>query len=395
MFSATEEGDFFKGISTEDVTDIGHEFRMALHTKRNGGTTFTDRGGSSSLNRAGAQGYDRSTWTWKNIHQTIMIEEDSAVTSKSNTASLVNQVDAEMRGALADIMNQINRAMWMNGDGIISGVQSAGPSKTVTLEAKDGYSALRRDYLFVGQQVDIGTLANPTALTRDEIVNVDWSTPTAPTITLKTNAITTVAGTHFISNAQSRTGSDSLEPNGMRNLVKNGDTTVVGGIDPATNPWWKPVYFDTTNTVPTIAVLRRMAMEVRQRANGKKLIGMGSIFQIDKIKEQAEAQVRWVKGIGGDIKYGAQTEYPEIYGVTFRDFRSAPDTDLYIGAVDTLQLVSDGAPRWPNQLGLTNTGPLQWVPSTTRFEAKLSCRRELTLRDRRPWAAMRNLAQPS
>jgi hypothetical protein len=136
-------------------------------------------------------------------------------------------------GVRNDLKMDIARQTYGTGDGKITtcGVTSA--SNTVVLVNAE---AIIKGELYVGQQVDIGTIAAPTTIAGG--VNITDYSIANGTITVDGAAVTTT-GSHFVFRAGNNGASTTAEMAGLRQLVPQAANTV-GGINAAGagNAYW-------------------------------------------------------------------------------------------------------------------------------------------------------------
>src|ERR1700759_1623481 len=114
-----QENRFWDKIKKTDRYTIGEEARVVLHDRRNGGTTNLPPGGGT-LNEAGQQGFRKAGFKYKNIHQQVAIQGEAIDGTKGDANAIVEAVDVEISGAVADMSRQLTRQAYLNGDSLIA-----------------------------------------------------------------------------------------------------------------------------------------------------------------------------------------------------------------------------------------------------------------------------------
>ena len=219
-------------LEARDQEIFGKEAYVPLHVQRSGG--IGARAELGALPTASNQGYNKAVYdlTWQ--YGIVQVSGPSMAKTASEAGSFLQALKSELDGIRNDLQIDIARQLYGNGDAIIATCGSSGPSTTVTLANAE---ALRKGFLYIGQIVDIGTVANPTSITSAAtITGVNLATPS---ITI--SASVTVTGANFVFRSGSAGAGSNFEMNGLQNLVTSGSANVVGGIDSsqAANQFWQ------------------------------------------------------------------------------------------------------------------------------------------------------------
>lgn len=363
---------------------LGEVARVVIHNQRNAGTTFLPDGGGT-LNTAGQQGINKAEYNYKHQHQQIAVQEDVLESTASNAEAVAEVLDVEVTGATNDLRKQLTRCLFGNGDAIVSRTrtQSGAASATIDLNAVDGYNALNRGWLFVGLPVDVGTSASEASLIDGEaIVSVVKST-TVPSITV-TSTINTNSSTDFVSVKNSRSGTTSYEPNGLRNIVST--SASLGGL--ATSiPQWSASSVDTTSQPLTISLILQQDQAIKQADGGTVDFYLTGLKQERKLYEQLQTQVRFPSD--GAIAAG-KVEAPSWNGKTIMAHNDCPDEDFYAGVKKHLFIVASDKPFWQSK----HTGGkiLEWVQGTSSYGAKLAYHFNLATDRRNSFARLGGLS---
>ena len=344
---------------------IGKKAVVPIHSGRSGGTTVTSNAGSSALNPADAQKVARAEYNIAYNWQQISIQTGALNEAHGGNSAATDALALEVTGAVSDLRKQVLRQFVGNGDALIALCAIGGASTTVNLAASGyGYDAIVRGQLYPGQTIDIGTTANETSIAADRQITAVSQSATAPTITISGAAVTTDA-THYISLANSRSGTTSYESAGLRNIAGSA-TASLGGLSPSTSPYWKPASVDTTTTDLSLDLLLDMQTAVAQVTGDKgKPVLVTSYKQRQNLYAMLQQQVRF----STDDKVGAGNVRKAFWGdVEIMALADIPDRELYMLSLSDLLLVTGkhGKPQFVSELEGTNKG-LGWVPGTTSF----------------------------
>lgn len=170
--------------------------------------------------------------------------------AKGDPGSFIDGLEGEMK-ITNDVMRDVNRQLFGTSNGVIATCGVTGASTTVVLAAATTTQQMR--HLYVGRQIDIGTVANPIFRAQNRnITAVSLASP--PTITISGAAVTT-AGTDFVFNtgsggASTNTGlpgDGQFEMTGLQTIVST--TAILHTIDPSTTTAWRAQVYSNAGTL--------------------------------------------------------------------------------------------------------------------------------------------------
>ena len=179
---------------------VGLQANVPLHTARSSGIGARPELGT--LPTAGAQAYQKAVYDLKYLYGTIQVSGPSIQKSKNTSGAFLEAYKSELDGIKDDLMNDLARQFYGNGDGVIAVCGASGPSTTVTLASAE---PIRQGFLYVGQSVDIGTTADPDTLAAATVItDINESTPS---ITVGTSV--TVTGANRVYAAGNTSATDA------------------------------------------------------------------------------------------------------------------------------------------------------------------------------------------
>lgn len=249
-------------IEKNQEDSVGTEAVLSLHVSRNSGVGARADGGA--LPTAGNQGYVKSTIPLRRNYGSIRITGPVIRAMKSDAGSWTRAVESESKGIVTDLKRDVNRQVNGQSTGQIITCGASGPSATVQLATGTAVKYAMRQ-LYVGQFVDIGTVASPTSIASNrKITAVDRVNNT---ITIS-GANVTVTSANFVFNTGSGgSGASQVELTGLQTIVKASGT--LQGVDPATYDSWVS-YSDSnggTTRTPTDTLWEK-AMDEANIASG-------------------------------------------------------------------------------------------------------------------------------
>lgn len=368
------ETPFLSKIEKTDKYSIGELGRSVLHVSRNGGYTALPAGGGT-LNTAGNQGYNKVEYTYTHHHQPIRLNGDVIDQTASNPLSVANALDEEVSGALTDLRRALQRQLFLNGDALIARCK-ASDTNDVDLNYS-GEEAIARGWIYVGQQVDVGTTAN-------EVVISDGITVTATTSDSFTGSGGNVTGegtTHYVSHKDSRAATTSYEMNGLRNIVSQ--TASLGGLDPASVSIWSAAGNTTTSQPLTLSLMLQQDQAIHQKTGKKADFVLTGLKQERKFYELLQQQVRFSGD--GSIAAGAQ-ESPRWNNMEIISDPDCWDGDMYFGQLKHIFILQASKPYWQNKH--TGGNPIVWVQGTDDYVGKLTYRLQLGVRRRNAFSRL-------
>ena len=371
-----QENPFLDQIQKQTRYTPGEVARVVIHTQRGGGFTVLPDGGGT-LNTAGNQGIAKAEYDMTHQHMPIAIQGDVIDSASTNAQTVADVEEAHVSGALNDLRKQLTRQLFGNGDALI-GVCRASSSTDVDLNTTTGAEILKRGWLHVGAQIDVGTTANEVLRQDGETITAIDRTNVAVTTTSNEAAEDT---SDYVSMKNSRSGTTSYEANGLRNIVSASAT--LGGLTVAAEDQWAAANVDTTSQALTISLILQQIQEVAQRG-GKADFILTGLKQQRKLYEQLQQQVRFSGDSG--LQAGAT---PSWNGVALHAHPDCWDEDLYVGIMKHLFPVATAKPQWQNNV--TGGEILTWAQGTDSYVAKLTYRFNLACDRRNVFARLGGL----
>jgi hypothetical protein len=370
---------FLNDIERTDKHTVGEYVNLPLETYRNGGFSVTGTGGSSSLNAAGAVGVAQAQYGLAFNYQQVKLDHPAMATSIGNSNAVANILDTELEGASSNMRTQITRQCYGDQTALITACTTSGGSTVVPLNLVTGYDALIRGQLEIGMTVDIGTTANEVSLVADTPISAVSISPTAPTITVGTSI--TTGTTHFVSVANARVATASVEMNGLGNIISG--SAALGGIA-ASNRWLS--YVDSTTTDLTLDSMLAVQEQVQQfggnvKTGAKVLMGFK---QGRRFYSQFQNQVRFQNDSAISVGNTAPITWN---GMTITQDPDCPSTKVFWVQSSNLKLVASPlGVHWANEF--TGGQKISWAQSTTQFVGLLAYPLNLAANRRNTFAAM-------
>jgi hypothetical protein len=356
-----EENRFLDKLKKTSRYTIGEVARVPLHVSRNGGFTSLPYGGGA-LNAAGNQGYNKAEFGYTNHHQQVAIQGDVMDSTQGKGNAIVEAADEEIMRALNDMNRQLTRMSYMDGTARISKCRTSS-SNNIDLNTTEGKVAIERGWFFVNQPIDVGTAASEASIVDNKLITAIDETNFALTIS---ENVTTEGTTHYVSQANARSGETSFEMNGLRNVIS--ETSTLGGLAPATENQWKSTVNSTTTTL-TINALLEAQQKIRQKRGKTPNFFLTGLKQQRKFYELLEQQVRYSSdgGLVAGNDESARWGNMEIFADP-----DCPDEDLYMGHFDHIFIVALSEPYWQNKY--TGGEKLAWLQGFDAYGGKLSYR---------------------
>lgn len=307
--------------------------------------------------------------------------------AQGDIGSFIDALEGEMN-ITNDSMRDVNRQIYGTSNGVIVQCGITGASTTVVLA-----TATRADfatYLYVGRQIDIGTVAAPFTIAQARTITA--VSTSAKTITISGAVVTTTAA-HFIFNtgsggASTNTGlpaDGQVELTGLQTMVST--TAILHTVDPSTTPAWQAqVYANGGTARPLAETSLDMAILQTTAASGATpdlLVSNAGVFVSGKqilTGYQRNVDTLELKGGFQGIKWST----PGIAGTAGRDIAWYADFDctpnsLYGINSDSLvyHQVEEGW-QWMDEDGAI----LSRVANAMAYEAVTYCFGELACKQR-------------
>jgi hypothetical protein len=389
-------------IETRRDTVTGRIARHAVHLGRSSGVGA--RGENGTLPAAGNQAYATVPVPVRYVYGRIQLSGPTIRQAVTDRGAFVDALDAEMSGIRRDSMKDVNRQLWGTSNGVIAQCGVTTSSTTVALAATTGSTALRNLFFDGGMVVDIGTVANPTAVaSAREITSVNEPNKTV----VISGAAVTTAATNFIfragaggaSNNSGQPGDGQIELTGMQTIVD--DSAVLHTINPSSQPKWK-AYVNAnsgtnrsvTETLITGAIMKTLINSGKKptllvSAEGVHLSVANLFLSLKRNMEQTE-----LKGGYAGIQYYS----PSVSGqgdegptVLYADF-DCPNNALY-GLNPESMVYHQVGEGW--QFMDLDGAVMNRVPNTDAYEATLTCYAELACKQRNANFVIKDLTETS
>lgn len=220
----------------------GDRIVASHHIGRNAGIGSRLEG--ETLPLPGAQAYDRSEYFLHANYGVGRISTKLMKSIKTNRGAFVNAARDEMKRIRDDLKREVNFQYWGTSDGVIAATDVVTAVNVLVLDA----ATERRvwNYLHKNMLIDIGTIADPTAVaTNRKITAINRATRE---VTIDGAAVTTNATTHRIFRAGSGgAGGSQRVVTGLQTII---GTATYAGIDPTDVPEWKS-YVDSSGGLLT------------------------------------------------------------------------------------------------------------------------------------------------
>ena len=249
-----------KGVDVE-----GRRAVLSLRVARSAGTGARAEGGT--LPTAGNQGYTEERVVMRYNYGRIQINGPAIAAMKSDKGSFVRAVDSEVKGITTDLKQDINRQLWGTSNGVIATCGTTTASTTVVLATAT--TAVQMRQFFVGQLIDIGTLAQLAAGSGGRVHGASITTVNAAAKTLVISSAVTTAGTDFVATAgNGGSGANQKELTGLQTIVT--DTGSLFNVDPATYAVWAATNNNNSGTNRSITeVLMAQVLHAIEIASGE------------------------------------------------------------------------------------------------------------------------------
>lgn len=237
--------------NTDDI--VGKHAVVPIHTSRTSGVGARAEGGT--LPTAGNQGYNDVRVPLRRNYGRIQISGPTIQAMSSDRGAFVRAVESETQGAVTDLKRDVNRQVHGTSNGVIATAGTTTTSNTLQLLASaTSRTQLRQAWNQGGMVIDIGTVANPTAVASARTVTaVDYDNAT---LTISGAAVSTTSGTHFIfrhgnggasDNSGNPGGQDGqYELTGLQSIVSA--TADIQTITTSSVPVWQSSVFGNGGT---------------------------------------------------------------------------------------------------------------------------------------------------
>jgi hypothetical protein len=350
---------FLQRLESRDQEIFGNQAIVPLHTNRSG--RIGARLENEQLPQSGAQGYDKAVYDLTYQYGGVRVTGPAMAKTASESGSFLRVLQAELDGIRNDLRRDVARQCYSDGTGVI-GATGVTTAATVVVLGATGIEALKKGQLYIGQFIDIGTLANPVGVASNrEITDVN---PVAGTITISGANVTTATTDRIFVQGSANASSVSKEIDGLQALVSNDGTGVVGGINPASagKGYWKN-QFDATGGALTKDILTQAFNRVNIEGGNVSLM-IGSFGMQRALFNLLQAQVQYIEPL--NLKGGFKAlEYMQQPFVADRD---APWGKIYLLDERFIKVFSNRDWHFLDEDGHV----LKWVAGFDAWEAILA-----------------------
>lgn len=391
-----DENPWLDTIEKRQRVTIGGVAKVPLHLDRAGGTTILDNAGGN-INAAGAEHVGHGEFRLTYNYFPVQIEVGAVNELTGGASSVGEALENMITSGLNNLRNQVTR-QFLSGHGHVLQLAANTAVNTLALSTLasvgageiSGADALASGWLVPDDVIDIGTAADgDTVAAARKIIDYD-DNPAAPTITIDGAAVTTTTSNFvYLKGAQAGSTSTLKESGGMVTFAGQ-SSNVVGGVDPADEPKWKPAMVDSSTTTIDMDLLLTLTRKVR-RVGGNGAFLLTSLLQLDNVYQLLQQQVRF----SGDRELGAGgSEQVRWRGNVFHAFPQVPENFLFL-ASEKLQefeivLGKFTKPTWMSDIMGANRAGV-WNPGTTHFDDTVMYALGLAVRRRNTLAAATHL----
>ena len=321
----------------------------------------------------------------------MQLEAAALAQAAGGNSSIPVAKDLELKGAIADTRNQVNRQLATKSDGVLAACDTGGASTTVELlvdsSTSYGYQAIVRGWLYPGLKVDIGdTASNSDSIVAGATISAVKESSTDPDITID-SSVSTTSGTDFVHIANPNSGTAvNPEVNGLLGMLGS-TTSALGGLDPdnAGEEFWQPAMVDSSTTSLSLDLLLEMQQKVEQKSGKPHTLNVCGLKQRRIFYSLLQNQVRFVSDsvdAGGAPK--ATWNGMEILGLP----EILDHNWFMLTEEDFIRIVPQGIEKatWATDLDGSG-GAFQWAAGTTSFKNAVCLPLQVGLRRRNTHAA--------
>jgi len=210
---------------SEHIDLYGRRAIIPVHTNRNRGRG--SRGDGGALPAAGRQSYQDAIVKIKGHFSGIEVTDQSIQASQSNEGAFINILDSESQKCGEDLRKDINRQVFGEGTGILTGVASEVTSTKVI-------PVLSVQYVYVGDPVDIVLKSDGTTSEGKvgvEVTKREGGSTKKIEVSETVTKVTTNYGVYL-------NGSYGNEMDGLRNIIAKSRTLHEINSATAGNEFW-------------------------------------------------------------------------------------------------------------------------------------------------------------
>lgn len=331
----TQNNEYLQQIerNTEDVE--GNEAVLSLHVGRNWG--IGSRLELEDLPPAGNQAYKKARIGLHYHYAQLQVSGPVMRAMKSEKGSWVRALESENKGAVNDLKHDHERQLLGTSDGVIAATGVTTASTTVVTSA----TSTQIRHLKKNMRIDIGTVANPTAIASNRtITSVNVA---AKTIVISGAAVTTAVTDRIFLQGNGGDGVNQREVTGLQTIVDS--TGTLFDVDPSSYPEWASYEKDAGGAALSDALVGELIDEVDINSpSGVPNWAITSHSQVRKYAATLVTQRRYMNEV--DLKAGFKgVEIGTGSGtLALSTLRDAPAEQLF--AVNTEHIILFEASDW-------------------------------------------------
>lgn len=348
---------FLQRLEPRSQELYGNQAIVPLHTTRSGG--IGSRGETDALPAAGSQGYKRATFDLKQHYGRVRVTGLAMAKTASEAGAFLQALKGELDGIRNDLKKDIARQSYSDGTARIATCGTTTAANVVVLSSAE---PLRKSQLYIGQVVDIGTLAAPTTIASGRnITDVNIATPS---ITIDGAAVTTSSAHFVFRSGNAAASSVSNEMVGLQGLISDTGVGTVGGIDAsaAGNSFWQNQFDSTGGALTKDALTKAFNIVNIQGGNVSLLV---SSFGLQRaLFNLLQTQVQYIEPL--NLKGGFKAL--EYMGQPFVADLEAPFGKIYLLDERFLKVFATSDWHFLDEDGHV----LKWVSGFDSWEAVLA-----------------------
>lgn len=348
---------------------VGEQVVLPLHIGRNWGIGARGTAGNGTLPTARNQQYNKATFTTKDVYGRVEIRGKTIRATKTDKGAFLRSVEAETKGMVKDLSNDINRQLYGNGDGILTLINGGATSATQTVDSTQ--------YLEEGMYLDIDNDTNVVIST----INSETGITLSGSITAADNDTVRIAGVG---------ATDEL--NGL-NLIVNTSGSL-HGIDPSTYTIWKGNVFGSDSSPVALTEDQMQQAQDQADKNGGKVDFIVTSYEgRRKFMQLLADQKRFTSPQTGKLKGGFDyIDFNNIPLVVDKHCQKSPTaTRMYFLTLDSLGIYRMSDFDWMQEDGAILARQVG-SSATETYEATLVCDMELGCNARRFNSVLKGIA---
>jgi len=344
----------------------GRRVVLSLHYGRNG--SFGSAGEGDALPVAGNQSHLEERIGLRYHYGRIQFSGPVIRAMKSDKGSFTRAIESETKRLLVDAQQVMGRQVFNDANQTMARCGTTAADTEIILHSSTTATQMRN--FVVGQRIDVGTLASPTADLNNVVITAVNRTAGAYSITTGT-AITTDASDYV----WAANGSGN-EINGLQEIVDSAGTLF--NVDPSTYDFWKSYEDDIAGILTENDIMTALDNIIITSGESVNL-AVTSHGVIRAFHAQLQSQKRYVgeaDTLKGGIKGLAVSSGTQQ--VALMSDRFCPESTLFLLNTDNLKFYQSADWEWMQEDG----NVLSRVTGYDAYEATLFTYRNL-MTDRR------------